>query len=97
MRVATVTTHELEKIRCVGDIVRHGRIDRIEKDSIHFRLGQAIPTNTDTLHIDCSAAGTYYPDVNDAKIFNGNHITLIPVQAAEPCISAAIIAALELK
>ena len=97
MRAAIVSTHELEKIRCVGDIVRHGKIDRIEKNSIHFRLGQMIPTNTDTLHIDCSAASTNYPPVNNDKIFNGNHITLILVQSPEPCLSGAIIAALELK
>ena len=97
MRAATVSTHELEKIKCVGEIVRHGRIDRIEKDSINFQLGQTIPTDTDTLHIDCSASSTNFPPVNNDKIFNGNNITLILVQVPQPCTSGAIIAALELK
>ena len=97
MRAATVSTHELEIIKRVGQIIRYGRIDRIEKDSLHFLDGRTCPTDVDTLHVDCSASSTNFPSVGDEKIFNKDHITLILVQVPQPCTSGAIIAAVELK
>ena len=96
MRGATVSKREMEKIRLVKDIVRHGRIDRIEIDKIIFQKGETIPTDNETLHIDCSTAGTNFPLVKE-KIYDGNHIYLQMVQMPQPCTSGAMIAALELK
>ena len=96
MRAATLSTKEMETIRTLTDIIRLGRIDRIENDAIIFEKGATLPTDANTLHIDCSAAGTNFPPVNE-KIFNGEYINLLMVQAPRPCTSAAMIAAIELK
>ena len=96
MRAATVSSKEMAKYRSIKNIVRRGRIERIEKDKIIFVQGDTISTDTDTLHIDCSAAGTNFPPVKE-KIFDGNRINLMMVQMPQPCTSGAMIAALENK
>ena len=96
MRAATVSKNEMEKIRTVENIIRHGRIDRIESDKIIFQQGETIPTDNETLHIDCSASGTKFAPVKE-KIFDGNHIHLQMIQIPQPCTSAAMIGALEIK
>ena len=96
MRAATVSSKEMAKYRGIKNIVRHGRIERIERDKIIFVQGDTILTDTDTLHIDCSAAGTNFPPVKE-KIFDGNRINLMMVQMPQPCTSGAMIAALENK
>jgi hypothetical protein len=96
MRAATVSKREMEKISTVKNIIRHGRIDRIESDKIIFQQGDTIPTDNETLHIDCSAAGTKFGAVKE-KIFDGNRIHLQMIQVSQLCASAAMIGALELK
>ena len=61
MRAATVSPEEMEKIYLVKNIIRFGRIDRIEASKIYFMSGKEILTNEETLHVDCSAAGTSFP------------------------------------
>ena len=96
MRAATVSSKEMAKYRLVKNVIRKGRIDSIEKDTIVFKNGETIPTDSNTLHVDCSAAGTNFIKVKD-KIFDGNEINLMMVQMPQPCTSAAMIAALENK
>ena len=38
----------------VRNIVRKGRIERIEKDRLVFLSGEEMATGPDTLHVDCS-------------------------------------------
>ena len=86
----------MKKCLTTKNIVRLGRIERIEKEQIVFKQGGTIPTDADTLHVDCSASGTNFPPVKE-KIFDGNKINLMMVQMPQPCTSAAMIAALENK
>jgi hypothetical protein len=97
MRAATVSRKEMEKISTVENIIRHGRIDRSESDKIIFQQGDTIPTDNETLHIDCSAAPWSKSAPVKKKIFDGNRIHLQAIQLPQPCTSAAMIGALELK
>ena len=96
MRAATMTSKEMQKIKSVKEIVRKGRIDRLEDNYIIFKSGDKILTNEDTLHIDCSTAGSNFPPVKET-IFEGNRINLQMVQIPPSCTSAAMIAAIELR
>ena len=96
MRAATMSSQELEKLQRIGNIVRLGRIDRIETDSIIFKVGESIPTDFESLHIDCSTSGSDFPPVKE-KIFDGNLINLQMVQIPPSATSAAMIAALEIR
>ena len=96
MRAATVSSREMEKFRTISKVIRLGRIDRIQIDKIIFKQGDSIETDTETLHIDCSTAGTNFPPVKE-KIYDGKHIYLQMVQIPQPCTSGGMIAALEVK
>ena len=94
MRAATVSTEELKKLQRVSNVIRLGRVDRIESDKIIFQNGETIPTDDKTLHIDCTAAGTNFPPCKE-KIYDGNKINLQMLAPAQPCTSGAMIASLE--
>ena len=96
MRAATVSSKEMEKVQNIKNIIRLGRISHIEKDKISFVQGGSIPTDIETLHVDCSTAGTNFLTLKE-KFFDGNRINLMMTQVTQQCTSAAVIAALEVK
>ena len=87
---------ELAKIQTIKNIVRNGRISRIEKSEIMFERGDSISTSIETLHIDCSTAGTKFSPLRE-KVFSGNKINLMMTLVTQQCTSASVIAALEVK
>ena len=96
MRAATVSSEEMAKFRLLTHVIRKGRIKAIESNAIVFQQGDTIPTDADTLHIDCSTSGTNFPPAKP-RIYDGNKINLQLVQLPQACTSGAMVAALELK
>lgn len=97
-RGATINEADLMKLRRVKDVVRRGRIARIEADRLVFQSGEEIPTGSSTLHIDCSANGIDYYTADMVKpIWDGDRINVYSVLLPPTSASACIIAALELK
>ncbi|MEM7017453.1 MAG: NAD(P)/FAD-dependent oxidoreductase [Pseudomonadota bacterium] len=91
-RCATVNTEELEQLRWVNNIVRMGRVERIDADKIVLEQG-SIPTDANKLHIDCTANGlSRQPSV---PIFQGNQITLQSVLTCQQVFSASLIGYVE--
>ncbi|MBU3870089.1 NAD(P)/FAD-dependent oxidoreductase [Streptomyces sp. 4503] len=91
-RCATVARAELEQLRRIGDIVRHGRVKRIDENAIE--LDQAtITAQAGTLYIDCTADGLERrPTV---PVFDQARITLQAVIPCQQVFSAALIAHVE--
>lgn len=88
-RCATVSVSELECLRLIENVVRHGRVMHIGADRIVMQEG-SIPTDRTQIHIDCSAAGlTVAPP---RPIFEPGRITLQPIRACQPTFNAALIA-----
>ena len=98
MRGATITIEELEKVRSIKNIVRHGRIKEISSDSILFMNGTSLPADSESLYVDCAAKGcglgAHVPAVD---VFSGNRINLQMFLLPQPCGSSGIIAMLELR
>ena len=67
-----VSDAELALLRGIRNIVRMGRVMRIDSDEIVLERG-TIPTGRDILHIDCSAAGI--PPKPSRPVFDGDRIT----------------------
>jgi len=89
---AVIGEGELELLRRIRDIVRLGRVIRIEADQIVLERG-AVAANRDCLYIDCSASGiTTTPS---RPVFEGNRITLQMVRLCQPTFSGALIAHIE--
>ncbi len=91
-RGTMLSARELTALRQIGDVVRLGRVRRIEVDRIVLEHGET-KTGTDVLHVDCTAAG-----LNNAPatpIFQPDRITLQQVRHLSPCFNAALIGYVE--
>ena len=91
-RCATVTQAELEQLRRIRDIVRLGRVQRIEPDRIVLDDG-AVESALDRVYIDCSADGLARRD--PVPVFDGKRMTLQAVRTCQQVFSAAFIAHVE--
>lgn len=91
-RCATVSQQELEQLRRIQNVIRMGRVKRIEKNQIILEKGKTT-TTSDHIHIDCSANGLSYSGMK--PVFSGNLITPQTVRTCQPTFSAAFIAHVE--
>lgn len=92
-RCATVSQEELRELRRIRDVVRLGRVRRIEAARIALDQG-ILDTVEDELFIDCSACGI--PSRPGIPVFEGEHaIHLQLVRTCAPSFSGAMIAAVE--
>jgi len=89
---ATVTRAELTQLRRIRNVVRMGRVQRIEPHRIVLQQGE-IPTSTRTLHVDCSASALARPPPR--PVFDGEKITLQPVRTCQPTFSGAFVGHVE--
>ena len=92
-RCATVSPGELAQLRSIEDVVRLGRIERIERDRIVL-AGGSVAADPDTLYIDCSATAIVHPPAG-LRVFEGARINLAMVRTCQPLFSAALIAYVE--
>lgn len=89
---ATISQLELTELRRIKNIVRLGRVLRLEKDQIVFEQG-TLPTTPQELHVDCSARAISNEEIK--PIFQGNLVTPQMVRSYQPVFSAAFIAHVE--
>jgi len=91
-RCATVTEQELQQLRTIDQVIRMGRVTQISANSIELE-GGSIPTNQNTLHIDCTADGL--ANRTAVPVFDANLITLQSIRTCQQVFSAALIAHIE--
>ncbi|WP_212748459.1 DUF2855 family protein [Maribacter algarum] len=89
---ATVSQLELVELRKIRNIIRLGRVQRLETNQIIMDRG-AIPTSTGHIHIDCSATAITQHDIR--PIFEDGLITPQTVRSYQPVFSASVIAYVE--
>lgn len=89
---AVASDAELEQLRRIDNIIRLGRVKRIEHERMVLERG-TVETEPDWLFVDCSAAGI--PKRTPAPIFDGDRITLQFVRLCQPTFSAALIGHVE--
>ena len=91
-RCATVTRAELDQLRRIKDIVRLGRVRRIERDQIILEHG-TVPANPDSLYVHCSAVAFKNPWPR--PVFAGTTINVQWLRTCQPVFSGAMIAHIE--
>lgn len=89
---AVVSQAELTELRQIENIVRLGRVQRIEKDCIVLAEG-TVASDPERLYVDCSASAVDRRPI--VPIFAGNKITPQMVRTFQPTFSAAFIAHIE--
>ena len=91
-RGTMLSVRELDALRQIADVVRLGRVQRIEADRIVLQRGET-ETGADVLHVDCTALG-----LNDAPatpIFQPGRIVLQQVRYLSPSFNAALVGFVE--
>jgi hypothetical protein len=91
-RGTMLSAHELRAVRQIEDVVRLGRVRRVETDRIVLERGE-VATNTDVLHVDCTAFGLR--DVPATPIFEPDRIVLQQVRHLSPSFNAALVGFVE--
>ncbi|HSV36985.1 MAG TPA: NAD(P)-binding protein [Ramlibacter sp.] len=73
---AIVSEAELALLRQIEDVVRLGRVRRIERDRIVLEHG-TVPTDARTVHVHCAASGLALPPLR--PIFELQRVTVQPI------------------
>ena len=91
-RGTMLSAGELAALRQIEDVIRLGRVRRIEAGRILLERGE-IETHSDALHVDCTALG-----LNNAPatpIFQPGRIVLQQMRHLSPCFNAALLGFIE--
>ena len=91
-RGTMLSARELQALRQIRDVVRLGRVRRIEADRIVLDEGE-VATGPDVLHVDCTALGLR--EAPPTPIFQPGRIVLQQVRQNSPAFNAALIAFVE--
>ncbi len=91
-RGTMLSGRELEGLRQIRDVVRLGRVRRVEVGQIVLESGEQ-DTGTDVLHVDCTALGLN--DAPSTPIFQPGQIILQQVRHLSPSFNAALVGFVE--
>jgi hypothetical protein len=91
-RGTMLSAGELAALRQIEDVVRLGRVRRIEVDRIALERGET-QTGPDVLHVDCTALGLSNGPA--MPIFQPGRIVLQQIRQLSPCFNAALVGFLE--
>ena len=86
-RATMLSATELRALREIEDVVRLGRVRRIEADRIVLEHGE-VATGPEVLHVDCTAIGLR--EAPAAPMFQPGRIVLQQVRQNSPCFNAAL-------
>lgn len=91
-RGTMLSANELAALRQIEDVIRLGRVRRIEPDRMVLERGET-EVDPDTLHVDCTALGLN--NASATPIFQPERIVLQQVRHLSPCFNAALVAFVE--
>ena len=91
---ATLSEAELHQMRRIGDVVRAGRVVRIEPGRLVLTEAE-LAAEPDTLYVDCTASAVATNVGHREPVFAGDRIALQMLRPFQPCFSMALIAHLE--
>jgi hypothetical protein len=91
-RGPTISEHEVQQLRRIQDVVRLGRVLRVEPGRIVLEHGE-VPTSPDRVHVHCAAPGL--PDAPPRPVFEEDRITVQYLSRVNMPLSSAVIARVE--
>jgi hypothetical protein len=91
-RCATVNKVELQELRRIEDVVRLGRVTRIEAHRLVLEQG-SVDASPDDLYVDCTALAI--ASTPPRPRFEADRITLQPIRTCQPCFNSALVGHLE--
>lgn len=91
-KAPTLAAWELEQLRTVGNVVRRGHIETVDRGKLSFADG-SVAVADDALVVHCAADGLKYPGL--IPVWRPEAITLQPIRAGFPCFGAALVGYVE--
>ena len=91
-KAPTLATWELEQLRTIGNVVRHGHLEGAERGKLTF-TDTSVGVATDALVVHCAADGLKYPP--RVPVWRPHGITLQAIRAGFPCFGAALVGYVE--
>jgi hypothetical protein len=91
-KAPTLATWELDELRTLGNVVRRGHLEGVERGKLTFADG-SVAVADDALVVHCAADGLKYPP--PLPVWGQDAITVQPVRAGFPCFGAAVIGYVE--
>ena len=86
----------MENMRRIRQIIRRGRVSRLEQRRLTFLSGGQLELPDNTLVVDCARNGSLFAKHGRA-VFDGDKINIQFIMLPPPGMSTTIIAAMELK
>jgi len=87
-KAPTLGEWELELLRSIGNVVRHGHLRNVERGRLEMEDGTAVRVADDTVVVHCAADGLKNPPL--VPVWQPEAITIQPVRAGFPCFGAAV-------
>jgi hypothetical protein len=91
-KTPTLAMWELEQLRTLQNVVRHGHIKGVDRGRLTFADG-SLAVAEDALVVHCAADGLKYPPL--VPVWRPEAITLQPIRAGFPCFGAALVGYVE--
>lgn len=91
-KAPTLGRWELELLRSITNVVRHGHIREVRRGRLDLEEG-TVAVADDALIVNCAADGLKNPPL--VPIWSADAITLQPVRAGFPCFGAALVGYVE--
>ncbi len=87
-KAPTLGEWELELLRSIEDVVRHGHLRAVSRGLLSFSDGTTVRVADDAVVVHCAADGLKNPPL--VPIWDASAITIQPVRAGFPCFAAAL-------
>lgn len=87
-KAPTLGGWELELLRSIGNVVRHGHVRHVERGRLEMADGTTVRIADDAVVVHCAADGLKNPPL--VPVWRADDITLQPVRAGFPCFAAAV-------
>ncbi len=91
-KTPTLATWELEQLRTIEDVVRHGHVRAVEPGRLTFDEA-TVDVPADALVVHCAADGLKYPPL--VPVWRPDVITPQPIRTGFPCFGAALVGYVE--
>ena len=92
-KAPTLGVWELELLRSIENVVRHGHLRNVERGRLELEDGTTVRVADDAVVVHCAADGLKNPPL--VSVWRPEDITVQPVRAGFPCFSAAVIGYVE--
>jgi hypothetical protein len=87
-KAPTLGTWELELLRSIEDVVRHGHVRHVGRGRLDMADGTSVRVADDAVVVHCAADGLKNPPL--VPVWRPESITIQPVRAGFPCFGAAV-------